>query len=469
MSLYLEQRLVTQLRITPQQIIANELLAMSSTDLEQAVTLESEKNPVLEVVEHERCPNCGNPLRGQHCPYCHGRKGSTTNDWEPEGWNPKDYRTRNWEEEDDSDPMSRVPGGPSLAECLMWHVGQTLSPKDFVIAEYLIGSLDSHGYLTVTVEEAARYLRFPDGRVSDVLSEIQKMNPPGIGARGPQEALLIQLGRMREDGLPRPLAEALILNWDLFLRQQHHALARVLGVTEDEVRQEYAFIEANLNPKPAHAFWSMGEAKPAPDTVYIRPDIAIRRRPAPDEGFEVEILPGRSFTLRISPEYKRLMEELETKTDPLSQEAQNQLKDYMAKGKLFIRCVNQRWQTLLIIGNWLVDYQRGFLESGERAIKPITRAELAEQIGVHESTVSRAIANKYALLPNGRVVPLSDFFDNSMAVKHVLLDLVRKEKRPLSDQELAKRLAAEGYPIARRTVAKYRQELDVLPARLRCN
>jgi len=317
------------------------------------------------------------------------------------------------------------------------------------------------------VEEAARYLGVPDQRVAGVVGEIQRMDPPGIGASDAQEALLIQLCRMREEGSPRPLAEAIISQWNLFLRQQHHILARTLGVTEAEVRLEYAFIEANLNPKPAHAYWSMGEARPSPDTVYVRPDIAIRRRPAPDEGFEVEVLPGHSFTLRISAEYKRLMDELASRTDPSGQEAQQQLKDYMARGKLFIRCVNQRWQTLQIIGDWLVDYQRGFLESGERAIRPITRAELAEQIGVHESTVSRAIANKYALLPNGRVIPLSDFFDNSLAVKDVLLHLVKSEERAVSDQELAKRLAEEGYPIARRTVAKYRQELGILPARLR--
>ena len=467
MSLYLEQRITTHLKITPQVIIANTLLAMSSTDLEQSVAQEVERNPVLEVVEHERCPRCGHTLRGTLCPYCQGRTPSATSDYEPEGWNYQDYRTRNWEEEDESDPVSRVPGGPSLSDYLMSQACLVLPPEDHPIAEHLIGSLDSHGFLTVTADEAARYLGVSDKRVANVIREIQKMDPPGIGAANIEEALLIQLRRMKEEGAPHPLAEAIISHWNLFLKQQYHALARTLGVTEEEVRQEYAFIEANLNPKPAHAHWTMGEAKPASDTVYIRPDVAIRRRPAPDEGFEVEVLPGRSFTLRISAEYKRLLNELETRTDTSGQEAQQQLRDYMANGKLFIRCVNQRWQTLQIIGDWLVDYQRGFLESGDRAIKPITRAELADQIGVHESTVSRAIANKYALLPNGRVIPLSDFFDNSLAVKSVLMRIVKSENRPISDQDLAKKLAQEGYTIARRTVAKYRQELGVLPARLR--
>ncbi len=466
MSLYLEQRLEGQLKITPQLIIANEILAMSAAELEQAVAQEVEQNPVLEVIEHELCPRCGHPLRGAHCPYCAGRTPPRRDTWEPEGWNYRDYRTLDVEEEDD-DPISRVPGETTLAEYLTWQIRPALPSEDHVIAQYLIDSLDSHGYLTVSAEDVAANLGVTRDRVQRVIAELQRLDPPGIGARGPQEALLIQLQRMREDGKPRPLAEAIISEWDLFLKQQIRALARVLKVTEQEIRAEYEFIRVNLNAKPAHAHWALGQAKPASDTVYIRPDIAIRRRPAPDTGFEVEVLPGRSFTLRIAPEYKRLAQELEHTADPSGEQAREQLKEYMSRGKLFIRCVNQRWQTLQMIGDWLVNYQADFLENGNRSIKPITRAELAEQIGVHESTVSRAIANKYALLPNGRVIPLADFFDESLAVKDVLLEIIAQEKRPLSDQELAKRLAERGYPIARRTVAKYRQELGILPARLR--
>lgn len=466
MSLHLEQRLEGQLKITPQLIIANEVLAMSSAELEQAVAQEVEQNPVLEVIEHEHCPLCGNPLRGSHCPYCAGRTPPRRDAWEQEGWNYRDYRTLDSAEEDD-DPISRVPGETTLAEYLTWQIRPALPAEDHLIAQYLIDSLDDHGYLTVSAEDVAANLGVARDRVQRVIAELQRLDPPGIGASGPQEALLIQLQRMREDGKPHPLAEAIIAEWELFLKQQVRTLARMLGVTEEEIRAGYEFIRANLNAKPAHAHWALGEAKPASDTVYIRPDIAIRRRPAPDTGFEVEVLPGRSFTLRIAPEYKRLAEELESKDDPSCEQAREQLKEFMSRGKLFIRCVNQRWQTLQMIGDWLVNYQADFLENGKRSIKPITRAELAEQIGVHESTVSRAIANKYALLPNGRVIPLADFFDESLAVKDVLLEIIAQEKRPLSDQELAKRLAQRGYPIARRTVAKYRQELGILPARLR--
>jgi RNA polymerase sigma-54 factor len=202
--------------------------------------------------------------------------------------------------------------------------------------------------------------------------------------------------------------------------------------------------------------------------VYVRPDIAIHRRPAPADGFEVEVLSAHAFTLRIDPTYARLAEELgRSNGNPSAEEAREQLKEHIARGKLFIRCLNQRQQTLQQIGAWLIDYQRDFLEHGERALRPITRAELAVLIGVHESTVSRAVANKYVLLPDKRVIPMSDFFDDSLAVKEVLKEIIRNEERPLSDQQLADELKKRGYGIARRTVAKYRQELNILPARLR--
>jgi len=467
MQLYLAQQAETQQNITPQLIIANELLAMTAAQLEQTIAQQAVENPALEIEDHERCPYCGSPMQGKHCPYCLDRKALSDKNMDYEGWNYQDYRTRNWDEEEENDPISRIPDGPSLSEYLMWQLGPILPPCDLAIAQHLVGSLDSHGFLTTTAEEVARILHVEVERVQAIIHEIQKLDPPGIGARNSQECLLIQLQRLREDGKPHPIAEAIFTHYGLFLKQHYHALARTLGVTEDKIHEEYEFIGCNCSPYPAHSYWSLGEARPLPDTVYIRPDIAIRRRPAPDEGFEIEVLPAHSFTLQISPQYVRLARELEMRPDPSSQEAQQQIKDYIAKGKLFIRCVNQRWQTLQKIGDWLVNYQTGFLKNGEKAIRPITRAKLAEQIGVHESTVSRAVSNKYALLPNGRVIPLSDFFDDSLAVKTTLLEIVRQERLPLSDQELAGRLKEKGYPIARRTVAKYRQELNILPARLR--
>ncbi len=468
MSLYIQQSLETQQTVTPQLVMTNELLNMSSVELEQAAAEKVEENPALEMIEHERCPLCGTPLRGKkHCPYCRNRRTPSNNGSEHEGWNYQDYTTYRWDEEG-TDPIARIPDGPSLGEYLMWQISPLLSPDDLSMAQYLIDSLDGHGLLSAAIaQEVATRFNAPLEHVEAIIGKIHELEPWGIGARSPQEALLIQLEHLRAEGKHHPLAQAIISRWESFLKTPASALAKELGVTEEEVLDAYEFIRKNLTPYPAHAYWSLGQTQPRPDAVYVRPDIAIHRRPPPAEGFEVEVLAAHAFTLRIDPTYSRLAQELEHQKSPSSEEARQQLKEYIARGKLFIRCVNQRWQTLQQIGDWLINYQREFLEHGERALKPITRAELAVLIGVHESTVSRAVANKYVLLPDKRVIPMSDFFDDSLAVKEILKDIIRDEARPLSDQQLADELKKRGYPIARRTVAKYRQEMNILPARLR--
>lgn len=467
MSLYIQQTVETQTGVTPQVVITNELLTLQSADLEQTVAEHVEENPVLEMIEHERCPVCGSPARGNLCPYCGNGRLAPRKDPEHEGWNIQDYSTYNWDDEA-ADPIARIADGPSLGEYLSQQLSSLLEPDDLPMTLYLIDSLDSHGFLSPAIapEVAARFHTTLQ-HVETIIEQIQELEPLGIGARSPQEALLIQLRHLRSEGTDHPLAEAIISKWDSFLKSPRAALAKEMGVTEEEIDDAYEFITNNLNPYPAHAHWSLGEAKPRPDAIYVRPDIAIHRRPAPADGFEVEVLSARAFTVRIDPTYARLAEELEGNGNASSEEARQQLKEYMARGKLFIRCLSQRWQTLQQIGDFLINYQRGFLEHGEKAIRPITRAELADLIGVHESTVSRAVANKYVLLPDKRVIPMSDFFDDSLAVKEVLKELIRNETSPMSDQQLADILKTMGYDIARRTVAKYRQEMEILPARLR--
>jgi len=467
MSLYIQQTVETQTGVTPQTVITNELLPLQSADLEQTVAQNVEENWALEMIEHERCPVCGSPSRGNLCPYCGNGRLAPRNSPEHEGWNIRDYSTYNWDD-DAADPIARIADGPSLGEYLERQLSSMLPPDDFPMALYLIDSLDSHGLLNAAIaQEVATRFHTTLERVEVIIGQIQELEPLGIGARSLQEALLIQLRHLRSEGKDHPLAEVIISKWESFLKSPPPTLAKEMGVMEEEILDVYEFIRNNLNPYPAHAHWSLGEAQPRSDAVYVRPDIAIHRRPPPADGFEVEVLSAGAFTVRINPTYARLAEELEHSDTASGEEARQQLKEYIARGKLFIRCLSQRWQTLQQIGDWLINYQRDFLEHGEKAIRPITRAELAVLIGVHESTVSRAVANKYVLLPDKRVIPMSDFFDDSLAVKEILKELIRDETSPLSDQQLADALKELGYTIARRTVAKYRQEMGILPARLR--
>lgn len=465
MSPHLEQRLEQQLKVTPQIIIAGELLALPMAGLEQAIREEEMQNPALEVIEKERCPRCGTPLRNQVCPACTDR-GRVSE--EREGWNYQDYRKSSWDDGDDSDPLSRVAAGPSLSEYLLWQLGPVLETEQTRIAEYIVGSLDSRGLLTEQPAEIAQACACSQTAVEAVLKVIQTCEPWGIGARSPRESLLCQLAHLEELSQGNSLARAIVSNrWNDFLQANLTGLVRGLGVSEGEVRSAITFIRENLHPYPAAAFWSIQHAEPASEAQYIRPDIAVRRRPAPDEGFEVEVLAANAYSLRIDPSYRSLAQRLKDDEGPEVVRASEQVDEWIARAHLFIRCVRQRWQTLQMIGDALVNQQADFLRYGDRSIRKMTRAALAEQIGVHESTVSRAVAHKYAQLPDGRIIAIADFFDDSLAAKDVMTTIIRGEPRPLSDQEVSHRMALAGYPIARRTVAKYRQELRILPARLR--
>jgi RNA polymerase sigma-54 factor len=153
----------------------------------------------------------------------------------------------------------------------------------------------------------------------------------------------------------------------------------------------------------------------------------------------------------------------------LSEPERQHVRQYAARARFFMECVTQRWDTLLTITQALIHQQQAFLEQGVRGLKPLTRGELAAEVGLHESTVSRATANKYVLLPTGRTVPFDDFFDGSLAAKEALREVIQREDgaKPYSDEELARRLGEQGLPLARRTVAKYREALGILPSRFR--
>jgi RNA polymerase sigma-54 factor len=154
---------------------------------------------------------------------------------------------------------------------------------------------------------------------------------------------------------------------------------------------------------------------------------------------------------------------------PLSEQERQHVRQYAARARFFMECVTQRWDTLLTISQALIEQQQAFLEQGVRGLRPLTRGELASYVGLHESTVSRATANKYVLLPSGRTVPFDDFFDGSLAAKEALREVIATEDgaKPYSDEELARRLGEQGVPLARRTVAKYREALGILPSRFR--
>jgi RNA polymerase sigma-54 factor len=196
----------------------------------------------------------------------------------------------------------------------------------------------------------------------------------------------------------------------------------------------------------------------------VAPDVVIKL----EEGeFAVEVVESRRFFMRVNPMYSRLATQLRGNGVHYSDDEKKHIQQYVSRAKLFMSNVNQRRETMLKIAKVLVQVQEEFLRHGIRQLRPLTRAQVAEATGLHESTVSRATAGKYVMLPNRQVIPFSDFFTASLSVKDVIKEIIVREGRPLTDREIVSRLRDEGIRVARRTVAKYRSQLGILPSTLR--
>lgn len=350
----------------------------------------------------------------------------------------------------------------TLAQHLEKQLGRlALDPVQRRIATLLVGNLNEDGYLAATPEEVADEAGAETAEVIEMLHLLQTLDPPGVGARDLAECLRLQLARNgREHGTAAKIAAG---HLDLLGRKKFPEIAAALGVSQDAVREAGAVI-AGLNPKPGRAF--AGEAARA-----LVPDVVIER--VGDE-FAVSLVRDSVPQLRISRTYRDLLGE-----SAGSAEVRGYLREKIRGGKFLIKSIQQRQQTILSIAREIAARQRPFLEEGVAALVPMTMAQVAEAVGVHETTVSRAIAGKTVATPQG-VFEMKFFFTSgyraadgaevsSTSVKDAIAALVRTEdsRKPLSDQQIMERLKSDGLPVARRTVAKYREMLGILPSHLR--
>jgi RNA polymerase sigma-54 factor len=260
------------------------------------------------------------------------------------------------------------------------------------------------------------------------------------------------------------LAERIIREgMGLLSRRQYAELARQLRAPLLKVQEAAHFISENLNPFPGRASWGENrQATAKTNRVYYQPDIIINRsNDSPDGPLVVEIIMPLYGTLRVNPLYKQAVQEATT------DEQKDGLRTDLERASLFIKCLQQRNNTIQRLIQCVVIMQREFILRGEKHLIPVTRAQIAHDLEVHESTVSRAVANKAVQMPNGRIIPLAGFFDRSLNVRTILRELIADEPYPLSDAELADQLASRGINIARRTVAKYRSMEGILPANMR--
>jgi RNA polymerase sigma-54 factor len=466
----LRQVIAQRPTVTPQLVMANTLLQLSSTELEQAIAQELAENPALELVEAQRCPKCGQAMSDGRCPACKSTLQSEKD--LPQREYASDSAPFEWDA-DDGDSVSRLASSTTLVEHLLSQARLSLSPQDLSIAAYLVENLDSHGLLRCGLDEAASLFGTDRDRVARVISALQELEPVGIAARDTRECLLIQLEHLRRQGIEQPLAHVLIDDhWETLGTLSLVKIAQASGATVGDVRTALQFIRENLNPFPAHANWTTPHESPSQKTaVYPRPDVIIKDGAgSPGEApgkYAVELPDAQAYKLRISPAFLEVMHGHRANRIALTEQDMEEWKAFYARARLFIKGVEQRWQALRDVVRHLVEYQGDFLDHGDEHLKPLTRAQLADTIGVHESTVSRAVADKYVQLPAGRITPLATFFDSSVPAKAAIKELIAQESKPLNDRELVELLAQRGHRVARRTVAKYRQALDIPPSSVR--
>ncbi|MFL5625217.1 MAG: RNA polymerase factor sigma-54 [Ktedonobacteraceae bacterium] len=466
-------------RVTTKLITSSNILHFSTDEFERAVCQEQIENPALEVHEQRVCLFCGSRLYSQTCTVCGHFAQITMMINESPGnyetsidslWNTQqkfydfdNYGFAEIDREDEADPLASIPTGETLAETLLLQLEALITPGDEPITEQLVGNLNERGYLEISVEEIAQHLEVPVERIEYVLSQLHTLEPLGIGARNPRECLLIQLQALSEQETPHPLAYILI---DRYLgqlaRNQFTEIARELKVSEQEVRQASLYIRTVLYPFPALTYRVEAYSTHlGNEAAYVRPDVVIRKG---ETGFELELIEKKRYQFSINTNPADAVD-----SEIARAEIQRYIHHSSDRAKFFIDCVQRRWHTLSRVTELVVAYQHDFLERGVRYMHPLTRAEVAAHLNLDEGTVSRAIANKYALLPNGRLMPLSDFFDGSLRAKDVLRELIASEepKRRLSDEELARLMQVRGIPMARRTVTKYREEMGMGSSRER--
>lgn len=350
----------------------------------------------------------------------------------------------------------------SLQEHLMNQLALSdLEEEDRRIGEMIIGSINDDGYLDITMEDLSATTGYPEDRLSWILEVIREFDPIGVGAYTLRECLLFQLVRLGKVNTPE--YEVVDHHLDALGSRKYQDIARKMKISVEEVQKLAAFV-STLEPKPGRRFTAEASA-------YVLPEVQVQYI----EGeYKVALNDDQIPHLRISNHYKRLMEDPST---PRS--TKSYIREKVRAGAFMIKSINQRQQTIHNIATEMLKVQRDFFEHGVSHLKPLTMAEIADVLGIHETTVSRAIANKYMQTPRG-TFEMKYFFTpgyktaegksvSNKTVKDAIEQMIKNEDKssPLSDQAIANQLKEDGTKVARRTVAKYREELNILPSHMR--
>ncbi len=465
------QNLALQQVLSPQLQQSLLILQTPLLELRNLVQQEMETNPVLEELP-------GQPGADERGEAESSADDSFKNEFEKlasldEEW--RDYMAQSASYSADGSRGSReaqdkrqflfdsIPVQETLQQNLVGQLNQNvLSAGDRNAAELIIGNIDDNGFLQSTPEEMALNSGIPKEDFEKMLALIQSFYPAGVGARDLRECLLLQLQRQgKENTLEYKIVSQ---HMEDLGRRRFPEIARRVGISVEDVQKASDNI-ARLNPRPGQVFAA------APQN-YVLPDVMVEMV---DGEYQIVLNNEQIPHLRISNLYKDII----ASGNAQSSDVKNYIRDKIRSGKFLIRSIHQRQQTILNIAQQIVSRQRDFLDHGPSHLKPMTMGEVADAVGVHETTVSRAVSRKYMATPQG-VFEMKYFFTSgyqttagdslsNISVKEAILDLVKHENgsAPLSDHEIVEILSERGIPIARRTVAKYRDELNILPSYMR--
>jgi len=418
------------LEVSPALVAFSEMLILPCAAMQAVVENELSANAALERLDVAECPICRGTWRTR-CSVCSAPPSRSASQFADVG-----------------DSAAAEPD----VHALLRAVRMETSAVDAPIVECLVDSLDEHGLLDQTCAEIAAELGVAEPAVARVLDVIRRCGPPGIGASNITECLLLQLDALDLDDALALLARAVIADHLAALARGHFAsIASALGVSRAQVKQILDLIRRRLAPYPAF------DGTAAATVPYVVPDIVVREHDEIASAFTVELVEPAMTRLGVRHVPRRRA------GTPASDTAEASV----PKARSFLAQLHDRWDTLRRIAEYTVERQQEFFVDGPSALKPLTRSEVAAALDLHESTVSRAVADKYALLPDRTIVPLARFFGVSGGIDGELRKLLASADGPMSDQRLADGLREAGYPIARRTVAKHRARLGITAAALR--
>ncbi len=478
-SLSLTQQQKQMLKLSPAQIQVMRLLELPTCELSAHINEELQNNPALEEgadqsIEREEDiydseEEYDNPLKNL--------------DGDLEDYSDDDDSTERISSSNSSSrSREEIPFsmGTSFAEYLKSQIYLTKMDKpDRHIAKFVVGNIDENGYLKRTVEELVDDLSFREGlvvsddKMQEIIDQIKTFDPAGVGASNLQECLLIQLKQKTPSPSVQIAFQIISKYFDAFSKLHHDRIRQRLGITDEQFEAAKAEIQ-RLNPKPGNA-WRGTIAEQNQEIII--PDFIVERQ---DDKLVVSLNNSDIPPLHVSVDYKNMLESYAHTTSKKRQEDGKEIKKYVDSARTFIDAIRQRNETMLRSMQALVKFQREFFLQGDSMyLKPMVLKDIADPTGYDVSTISRAFSDKYIETEFG-ILPLKYFFSEGMTneegatvstreIKQRLQEIIKQEDKsnPLTDDELVKAMHQSGYPIARRTVAKYRDQLSIPVARLR--